>query len=170
MIVINRAVESDAKTLADLGRSTFIETFAKDNRDADIQSYVNDTFGINQQRTEILDPNRIIEIAKAKGVAIGFLHLKIGKPHPSVKGSNPIEILRIYVDSKWHGKHVGAALMDKAIEIGRLGGFKTLWLGVWEKNLRAQSFYHKYGFKKTGSHLFRLGSDNQNDYIMELAI
>jgi hypothetical protein len=38
---------------------------------------------------------------------------------------------------------------------------------VWEKNVRANRFYQRYGFKDVGSHDFLLGSDPQTDRIME---
>ena len=36
-----------------------------------------------------------------------------------------------------------------------------IWLGVWEKNLRAIRLYEKWGFKKVGTKEFILGSDLQ---------
>ena len=42
----------------------------------------------------------------------------------------------------------------------------TLWLGVWERNVRAQAFYRKQGFTVVGSQIFRLGSDPQRDLVM----
>jgi len=41
-----------------------------------------------------------------------------------------------------------------------------MWLGVWERNLRAIAFYAKCGFIDVGSHVFELGSDLQTDRIM----
>ena len=166
MIEIRKAADSDAQTLTDLGRTTFVETFAKDNTPEDIQLYVAQTFAPDKQLREIHDGNRIIEIAWIENRAAGFFHLLKGNPDPSVKGPKPIEILRLYVDSRWHGKGVGAALMDKAINAARDGGFETLWLGVWEQNSRATSFYKKYGFNVVGDHIFRLGTDDQTDLIM----
>lgn len=166
MIEIRRATEADAQTLTDLGKTTFIETFANDNTQEDMDSYVAKTFGADKQLSEIKDPNRFIEIAWVHGKAAGFLHLLSGSPDPSVKGPKPIEILRLYVDSQWHGKGVGAALMDRAIALARSHNFETLWLGVWEHNQRAQTFYRKYGFEVVGDHIFKLGNDEQTDLIM----
>ena len=167
---MKRATEKDAEVLTRLGKSTFIETFAKDNRPEDIEQYVSETFRLERQLAEIRDPNRWIEIAWLEGQPAGFLHLLKGTPDPSVTGPKAIEILRLYVDSRWHGKGVGASLMDRAIQIAHDEGYETLWLGVWEKNFRAQAFYAKYGFKTVGSHLFRLGSDDQTDLIMERSV
>jgi ribosomal protein S18 acetylase RimI-like enzyme len=56
--------------------------------------------------------------------------------------------------------------MERCIQLARENSFQTLWLGVWEHNLRAQAFYKKYGFKMVGQHIFRLGTDDQVDSIM----
>ncbi|MBX2989023.1 MAG: GNAT family N-acetyltransferase [Bdellovibrionaceae bacterium] len=166
MLEIRRATDADASILAELGRKTFVETFADDNTPEDIALYVAETFGTDQQLREIQDPARWIEIAWFAGTAVGFLHLLKGQPDPSVQGPKPLEILRLYVDSRWHGKGVGAALMERSLKIAFDGGFQTLWLGVWERNFRAQAFYRKFGFEIVGQHVFRLGKDEQTDFIM----
>lgn len=166
MILLKRATAADATTLTELGKSTFSETFAKDNRPEDMALYLTQTFSVERQRAEIQDPLRKIEIAWVGDSPAGYLHLLIGAADPSVTGPKSIEILRLYVDSQWHGKGVGAALMDRAIALAREEGFQTLWLGVWERNFRAQAFYRKFGFNVVGSHGFRLGTDDQTDLIL----
>lgn len=166
MTKIERASEADAQTLTDLGRATFIETFAKDNSQADMDIYLAATFSAEKQLAEIRDPNRFIEIAWIENEPAGFLHLLKGKPDPAVAGEKPLEVLRLYVDSRWHGKGAGVALINRCLEIARDNGFKTLWLGVWEKNFRAQAFYKKFGFEVVGQHVFTLGTDDQLDLIM----
>lgn len=170
MIKIKKATESDAETLTELGRTTFIETFAKDNRKEDMDLYVVETFAPDKQLKELLDPNRRIEIAWDGNQAAGFLHLIESDPDPSVTGPKPIEILRLYVDSRWQGKGLGAALMERSLQIAREERFNTIWLGVWERNFRAQAFYKKYGFATVGKHIFRLGTDDQTDLIMARTI
>jgi ribosomal protein S18 acetylase RimI-like enzyme len=45
-----------------------------------------------------------------------------------------------------------------------------VWLGVWEKNLRAISFYEKNGFIAFDQHIFQLGDDRQTDIMMKKLI
>ena len=45
-------------------------------------------------------------------------------------------------------------------------GARELWLGVWERNARAQAFYRKCGFRKVGTQIFVVGSDPQTDDVM----
>lgn len=132
--------------------------------------YVASTFGVDKQLAEIRDPARIIEMAWCGDQAVGFFHLWKCAPDPSVTGPKPIEVLRLYVDSGWHGKGVAAALMARIILIAQAEGFQTLWLGVGEQNYRAQKFYRKHGFDFVGTHIFRLGTDDQVDFIMARTI
>ncbi|MBX9767788.1 MAG: GNAT family N-acetyltransferase [Bdellovibrionales bacterium] len=170
MIQFRPASETDAQTLADLGKSTFIETFAKDNSKDNMDIYVSKTFGLDQQLSEIRDPYRRIEIAWDGDAPAGFLHLLKGPADASVIGPKPIELLRLYIDSRWQGKGLGAALMNRGLQYSREEGFQTLWLGVWERNFRAQAFYKKFGFRTVGKHIFSLGSDDQIDLILERAV
>lgn len=169
-IEIKTATAADAEVLAELGKKTFIDTFAKDNRPDDMALYVSQTFGAKKQLSEILDIKRLISIAWVGNIAAGFYHLLNGTPDSSVIGESPIEVLRLYVDSNWHGKGIGPALMNDCLAVAGKKGYKTIWLGVWERNLKAQAFYQKYSFAQVGKHIFTLGTDDQVDIIMSRTV
>jgi ribosomal protein S18 acetylase RimI-like enzyme len=42
-----------------------------------------------------------------------------------------------------------------------------IWLGVWEHNEHAISFYKKFGFEQFGDHIFMLGNDAQTDLLLK---
>ena len=77
-----------------------------------------------------------------------------------------MELWRFYVDKPFHGQGVAVSLMAAAKQRARERGATTLWLGVWERNARAQAFYRKQGFTKVGSQVFVVGSDPQTDHVM----
>jgi ribosomal protein S18 acetylase RimI-like enzyme len=77
-----------------------------------------------------------------------------------------IELWRFYVDKAWHGQGVAANLMETAEASRRRRGATSLWLGVWQRNARAQAFYRKHGFGKVGSQVFVVGSDPQTDDVL----
>ena len=60
--------------------------------------------------------------------------------------------------------------MNASIDRIRERGSDLVWLGVWERNPRAISFYRKNGFVEVGSHVFRLGNDPQRDIIMARSV
>jgi ribosomal protein S18 acetylase RimI-like enzyme len=87
-------------------------------------------------------------------------------PPPCVTGPKTFQLWRFYVDRPWIGRGIAQRLMAAArAEAEALGG-ETLWLGVWERNLRAMAFYRKCGFVDVGSHPYVVGNDPQTDRIM----
>jgi ribosomal protein S18 acetylase RimI-like enzyme len=83
-----------------------------------------------------------------------------------VGGPDPIELVRIYVDPRAIGTGLGARLMSASLDEAAAQGAQTIWLGVWEKNIRAIRFYERWGFTKVGEKTFVLGSDPQTDHVM----
>ena len=160
----------DAQTLSELGARTFFDAFAKLNTAENINSYLEKSFSPDIQRKELSSPDVIFILADLKGTSIGYAQLLIGSSDESISGIKPMELRRIYADQNYIGKGIGGQLMQAAIDESRLRGCDCIWLGVWEKNSRAIAFYEKWMFRKVGAHLFMLGNEPQNDYIMELKI
>lgn len=80
------------------------------------------------------------------------------------------EILRFYVDRSAHGRGVAASLMHTCLSELRSRGSGVAWLGVWERNPRAITFYRKSGFAPVGAHVFVVGSDPQRDVVMQRSL
>ena len=80
---------------------------------------------------------------------------------------NPIELVRLYVDQKFQGSGVATDLMQTCLDEARSMGHRTIYLGVWEHNHRAQFFYFKWNFRVVGSLVFQMGTDAQIDWLME---
>jgi ribosomal protein S18 acetylase RimI-like enzyme len=165
--VIRLANTGDAALLAELGARTFSETFAVDNTAEDMAAYLAASFGTEQQKSELADPEALFLIGEVEGVAAGYAKLKSGDAPDGVTDQRPIELVRLYALQQWLGRGVGAALMQSCIDHARQRGRQTLWLGVWENNQRARAFYRKWQFREVGTHIFQLGQDAQTDILME---
>jgi ribosomal protein S18 acetylase RimI-like enzyme len=166
-ITIRRADHRDVNLLTELGARTFEETFAADNTAEDMSAYLASSFNLAQQRAELADSASMFLIADAAGQPAGYAKLHSGAPSEGIEATNPIELVRLYVDKKWLGSGVGAALMQACLEEAAKSGFDKIWLGVWEKNARAQAFYRKWDFRTFGEHVFQLGADAQTDILMQ---
>jgi diamine N-acetyltransferase len=169
-VTIRRGTLADAALLSELGARTFSETFAADNTAEDLAAYVATSFNVAQQTSELEDPGSTFLIAEVDGHAAGYAKLHDGEPEKSVEGAKPIELVRLYVSRDWLGRGVGQRLMSACIDEARQAGHETIWLGVWERNARAQSFYQKWSFRAVGEHMFQLGADLQRDIVMERAL
>lgn len=166
-LFIRRASRDDSEILAELGIRTFRDTFGSDNTLEDMEAYLASAFTPAQIASELADPATTFLLAYAAEKPIGYATLKTGKVPECVHGLKPFELVRLYVEEGVTGKGYGAALMTSCIEEARQSGYETLWLGVWERNERAQNFYRKWGFSQVGSKEFIVGKDVQKDLIME---
>jgi GNAT superfamily N-acetyltransferase len=168
-VTIETARLGDSAVIAELGARTFTEAFASENKPEDMAAYVGSTFTPERMAREI-EAGGIFFIARAEGRPVGYAKLARGEPPDCVKGSSPIELVRLYVVRELHGRGVAHALMEACLAESRRLGRETLWLGVWERNPRAQSFYRKWGFVDVGSQPFVLGSDVQTDRVFVRAV
>jgi len=166
-LTIRRGTLADAGLLSELGARTFSETFAADNTPEDLAAYVSTSFNVVRQTSELEDPASTFLIAEVDGHAAGYAKLHDGEPEKGVEGPNPVELVRLYVLREWLGRGIGEQLMRACIDEARQAGHETIWLGVWERNARAQAFYRKWNFRPVGEHMFPLGSDLQRDILME---
>jgi diamine N-acetyltransferase len=169
-IRVRRATVDDAHPLAQLGAQTFKETFEADNTAEDMAAYLASHFNLAQQTAELADDATTFLIAEVGGVPAGYAKLHAGQPTECIGGAEPIELVRLYVSREWLGRGVGEVLMRACLDEARGAGYKTIWLGVWERNARAQAFYRKWNFRSVGEHVFQLGADAQTDIVMEREI
>lgn len=168
---IRLARPEDAAELSVFAAASFHDTFAADNDPVQLEKYIRESFSEARQSAEIRDPHGIMLLAEDEGGApgrriMGYAHLIGGEPPAAVTGPAPIELKRIYVGRDWHGRGVAQALMDAALSAARARGARTVWLGVWERNPRAVSFYAKFGFERVGEHTFMFGDEPQTDWIL----
>ncbi len=169
-IHIRYATPGDAELLAEVGARAFAEAFAEENTPENLAAYLASAFSPGIQAAEIADPAGCFLIAQSGETTIGYARLRTGTNPPEIRDPNPIELQRIYVLNDWLGHKVGAALMRASLENAAANGHTTIWLGVWERNLRAIAFYQRWGFEQVGTHVFQLGDDSQTDWIMRRGI
>ena len=160
----------DAKMLSELGAQTFYDTFAKDNTPENISLYMKKSFSTEIQFNELSDANIIFLIVELENKPVGYAKLKSDSKIESIKGTNTMEIERIYSLHEYIGKGVGKELMLASINEAKQKDCNSIWLGVWEKNPRAINFYKKWGFREVGMHIFKVGNDPQRDLILELPL
>lgn len=167
-IEIQKVTLRDINQLQQIGRQTFLETFSEKNSEENMNKYLEKGFSIEKLTAELNDHNAEFYFAILNHDVIGYLKLNSGKSQTELKDEGALEIERIYVLKAFHGKHVGQLLYDKAIQLAKEKNVSYVWLGVWEENPRAISFYKKNGFIEFDKHLFRLGDDEQTDIMMKL--
>lgn len=169
-IRIHKISLEEIDQLQKIGRQTFKETFSESNSEENMKNYLEEGFSTEKLTAELNDKNSEFYFAVLEEEVIGYLKVNFGESQTELKDSKALEIERIYVSKEFHGKSVGQLLYDKAIEVAKHKGSEYVWLGVWEENPRAISFYKKNGFVEFDKHIFRLGDDEQTDIMMKMKL
>ena len=95
------------------------------------------------------------------GIPKGFLGIE-----PNYPDAGTLRIHKIYVEASEHGKGLGKALLQKAIEIGKELDVATINLNVNRFN-SAVDFYKSQGFKIVKEEDINIGRGYyMEDYVM----
>jgi ribosomal protein S18 acetylase RimI-like enzyme len=170
MISIRTGNTSDFVLLTTLGRRAFYEAFGEHNNPDDMQVYLDLAFNSETIREQLDDPEVVYFIASCQDDPVGYTKLKRNSFPPELKDMKCIQLERIYALQAYIGKKIGKHLMEQCIETGKKENFEYLWLGVWQENERAISFYKKWGFEVIGTKQFIIGKEVNDDFVMALDI
>lgn len=164
-INIKRATPEDAELISHLSKITFEDTFKGTCTDEDLQSFVNTAFAPADILNELSDDDDFYFIAYYNNEVAGYMRLKEDyTDYLPIKKYIALELKRIYVLKEYHSKKIGAALLALALQLATEKNYEVIWLGVWEHNEKAKSFYKQWGFIDTGdTHDFPIGNTPQTD-------
>ena len=158
---------NDTDTLLRLSYRTFYEAFEAQNTAENMKAYSDSAFTAGKIRKELSHPDSQFYFIYSNEKLAGYLKVNINSAQSEPMGPDALEVERIYVLQEYHKQGLGKALLNYAHDIARQLNKNKIWLGVWEKNENAIGFYKKQGFKKSGSHSFFMGDDEQTDIIAE---
>jgi diamine N-acetyltransferase len=163
---LRKASAEDVLLLKNLCITTFVETFAESNSEENLNSFLSSTYSEDKLLKELKDQTSTIFFAYFNNEAVGYVKLGRAKKPPELKALKTIEVERIYVLKKMIGKKIGKLLIEACLDLSKKENYQALWLGVWEHNKPAITFYKKWGFDFFGSHIFMVGNDPQIDLLM----
>lgn len=160
-----------ASQLLEMSRQTFFSSFGPPHNTLEnINTYINQTFTIDNIEKEILNPSSDFYFVKYHNEIIGYIKLNSEKAQTEIVTGTSLEIKRIYVLKSYQGKGIGQFLLNEILQKAKEKKVEFIWLGVWDQNIRAIKFYERNNFKIFDTHPFMLGSVQQKDYIMKLLI
>ena len=138
---------------------------------ANIAAFVDANLSAVRFAEYLSDPQRLILTASQDGRIVGYAMLIRGVGNDpdiqrAVRARPAVELSKMYVLPDNHGSGVSTALMDAALAAAADWGGGCVWLGVNQKNIRAQRFYKKCGFTVNGTRTFQLGGRTESDYVM----
>lgn len=155
-ISIREAGVADALCLHALATQVFLDTYAtKGIREAiarEAHQELSATAFLEQLKA---DPVRVL-LAEHEGFLVAFASVTLGATHSLVAKGSAAELSRLYVQSPFIRRGVGALLLRRVERLARTAGASTLWLTAWVGNARALAFYASQGYEELGStdHVF----------------
>ena len=152
--------------LVQISRTTFIAAFEKDNDPDDFKAYMDLAFNREKLRAELHNADTDFYFVYGDEILSGYFKLNRDQAQTDIKVAEAMELERIYVLEAFQGHRIGQWMLERIKEIALEHQKAYLWLGVWEKNVKAISFYEKNGFVKFGTHPYYIGSDEQTDWLM----
>ncbi|MCC6138474.1 MAG: GNAT family N-acetyltransferase [Bdellovibrionaceae bacterium] len=163
MIQINPLSIFHVAELSELASDVFCKTFLPTNKAEPVYDYAKEYFNKEALEKTLLSPEYFTFGVFSEQKLIGYIQFVLNNKE-SYCGAD-LELKRFYLQHEYHGKGIAQDMMEFCFLKSKDLGHKKFWLGVWEKNDRAQSFYKKFGFRKVGGHLFDMGGEIQNDDI-----
>jgi len=165
-INIKQCTLEDSRILKEISYETFNETFKDQNSPENMTTYLERAFNLEQLEKELSNISSQFFFVYFNNEVAGYLKVNTNDAQSEEMGDESLEIERIYIKNKFQKHGLGKYLYNKAMEIAMERHKKKIWLGVWEKNENAISFYKKMGFVQTGAHSFYMGDEEQMDFIM----
>lgn len=165
-----QAGPADAERLSVLGQATFLETYAETVDGDDIVAHCIADHSPAAYAALLATPGVrawIVETVPARA-PVAFLLLVPA----TLPGSRPgeLEVSRVYVLSRFHGRAIGRELVRRAVAAARDAGAARLLLGVYSRNAQAIGFYERLGFARIGSYEFPMRGRGYHDHVMALAL
>ncbi len=172
---IRRATHEDAHVLHVVAAATFPLASPPDTRPEDNRSFIEANLSEARFREYLADPARTLFLATLDDTAIGYTMLVAGEPYDpdaarAVVARPTVELSKIYVRPEHHRSGLAGDLMAVSLRAAADAGARSVWLGVNQRNERANRFYEKQGFLVVGTKHFLVGARSFEDFVRERSI
>lgn len=151
----------DADELAAVAASTFPLACPPSMAPENIASFIETHLSADRFADYLADPQYAVLIATKNRRIIGYAMLVRG-----LDDTSSAELSKIYVLPELHGTGVSTVLMERSLALAADWSVRRVWLGVNQKNQRAQRFYVRSGFEVSGTRTFQVGDATEDDFVM----
>ena len=160
MLVISQLTKDDIIIVHQLAKTIWPDAF-KDILKPDQIEYMLDWMYNVNTLTEQVQTGHLYYMITLDGVPKGFVGLE-----PNFPDVGTLRIHKLYVETSDHGKGLGKALLEKAIDIGKELDVATINLNVNRFNA-AVDFYKSQGFQIIKEENINIGKGYyMEDYVM----
>jgi GNAT superfamily N-acetyltransferase len=169
-LLIRSATPEDAAALAAFAAQAFTDTYHDLDDAQEIADYVAEHFQTEVVARVVRDPACTTLLAWVGEQLAGYAILRDAPAPACVTGPAPLELWRLYLGQGFIGQGLGARLMAEVHAQARRCGAQTLWLGVYDRNVRAVAFYGRFGFAQVGDKEFLFGGRRYVDPIYAVTV
>lgn len=157
---------ADVDSLAELGKTTFMETFGHMYAEADSQHFIDRVHSPNGIAEELANPKLEFQVAEFDSSLVGYckigaLSVPVSKPLPGA-----MELRQLFVLAKYQNRQIGTKLADWAMARFKEHACPEVYVSVWSENFGAQRFYERYGFAKFEEYQYMVGQHADHEFIM----
>lgn len=157
-IIIEKAFPKDAKSIKDLLRKTWIQSYSDVLPVEKLEKITNHYFSEQVITDYCNDGDVFVKVARnTNGDPIGVIIAKRNK--------DILLISQIYIDRAYQGRGLGQSMIDDLLTY--CDQIKKIWLEVGAFNQKAKGFYEKNGFKCIKVEKKNFFEDEVEIYIME---
>jgi len=168
--LIRHAQPEDAAALAAFAAQAFADTYLGLDDPQEIADYCAEHFQPEVMAGVVRDSACTTLLAWAGQQLAGYAILRDTSPPGCVTATAPLQLWRLYLGQRFIGQGLGARLMTEVHAQARQRGARTLWLGVYDRNVRAVEFYGRFGFVQVGTSQFLFGGRYYADPIYAAAV
>lgn len=169
-IEIREATLADVRRLSLVGRATFLETYAETVDGDDVLRYCDEGHSPEAYAGLLREPGARAWLAETLPGRVPVAYLLLTRPDLPGANADDLEVRRVYVLHRYHGRKLGARLLEHAIAAARAAGAARVVLGVYAVNERAIQFYERMGFRRVGRRDFLIGDRVYDDWVVALPL
>ncbi|AXT26976.1 GNAT family N-acetyltransferase [Ruegeria sp. AD91A] len=161
------ARKSDAASLAALSIEVWIGTYLRHGVSSFFAEFALSEFTTARFETLLEEGSDLLVVSENRDGIDGYIRLAEGRD-PPIDGLSDLEIVTFYVQSRHHGKGIGSALLQVAIDHCRNKGRTEIWLTTNSENAPAIDFYLSKGFRQVGVTDFRIADQAYPNHVLAL--
>lgn len=162
MTTILTATQIDARLLAKLGKTTFLESHSNSASKKDIANYMAHKFSVGEFERDLKKEKNIYYIIYHHENPVGYSKIVLNVSDKNVPLKNTTKLERIYILEEFQKLKLGLKLFQFNLEISKKHNQLGMWLYTWIENHKAIKFYKKAGFKIVGSYDFKISETHSN--------
>ncbi|WP_298849589.1 N-acetyltransferase [uncultured Ruegeria sp.] len=163
------AQKADAASLAALSIEVWIGTYLRYGVSSFFAEFVLSEFTTRRFEALLDEGKDLLVVSENRDGVDGYIRLAEGCD-PPVDGLSDLEIVTFYVQPRHHGRGIGSALLQVAIDFCRAKGRNAIWLTTNSENTAAIDFYLSKGFRQVGITDFHIADQAYPNHILALDI